>query len=196
MRRNRSRITFKSILEWLLSILCVVMGLWIYRIESIKLFINSNAIGLIGFLIAFVIVGFQTFINYSKTLGDYEEETPQSEFARKRNVGIWTVFWSLWSSYCAAITLLSFSWEILILGSVLAIVPGFIAFVSARQIRLKDINSVNEQKSLLSQRKFADDSYIMLLDKKYYSGYKGLICIPIFMGLILIGLLLGHLHYF
>jgi hypothetical protein len=77
--------------------------------------------------------------------------------------------------------------------SLLATLPGIIAFIIARQIRTDDLTQ-NEE--VIHNRQTHADIYdeegafTLFTDKKHYSGYYGLICIPTYTILTLIGLLI------
>jgi hypothetical protein len=66
----------------------------------------------------------------------------------------------------------------------LVVVPGFISFIISSKVRKTQIRE--EQKDrLLNKENY--QPYTICLDKKYYSGYYGLVCLPVYLIAVLIG---------
>jgi hypothetical protein len=158
-------------------------------------FLTSNSIGLILSLVLFIILCIWTYMNYFKTLGNFEEETEESGIASKQNGKVWSVFWLAWSLYCSIITIKnnSIDWEILLISSILSIAPGFLAFLFARRIRNIQLKENLKDKERLGEKYVDSEPYYIYTEWKYFSGYYGLICIPIFIIITTLGILLKNI---
>jgi len=152
------------------------------------LFLNYSNYFLTFFFV-FIGILFVTEIIYSKSLVGYEEETKKSIHSIIFKIVILTVYWCVWSSFCAWLTLtfrpLTILVEITIL--ILVITPGLLCFVFSMQTRYDNLKVEEEIKNKVSENEY--DPIIIYLEKKYYSGYYGLICLPVYLILLIIGYL-------
>ncbi len=153
---------------------------------DVKHLFSDNSNCFITFLIAYFFILITTLHIYSKTLGTYEAETSDTPKAAMKNISIWIFFWIAWSVFCSYLTITQRPWTTLVFITilVLTILPGFISFLLSTYIRTKNIKSEN-----LDRQRMGDEyePYTICLDKKYYSGYYGLICLPVYLISLLVG---------
>ena len=153
-----------------------------------KLFVD-NSTYFIGFLIAAIVTCLTTFLFYVKTLDFFEAETSGTKKAVIFSVIVWITFWVSWSIYCACLTLnfqpQTFSVKVTIW--ILVLGPGLLAFFISRNIRRQDIFQENNIKSAKNNNSYSVPNTIFM-EKKYYSGYYSLLCVPVY----LIALLIAH----
>ena len=144
------------------------------------------------FIIGLIVVTIITASIYYRTLDFFEAETKATIKASIISAIIWTLYWTSWSVFCAWLTLnnkpLTPLVQCIITGLVL--VPGLIAFVISRKIRRQQINDEETSKLSLGDNYYKSEPYTLCLDKKYYSGYYGLICLPIYV----VSLIIGHIN--
>jgi hypothetical protein len=189
----------KIIYDWILPILSAALFLYLCitlpKSKLLWLFLITHSFGLITFFLVFCIICVGSMLNYYKTLGFFEEETTKSGVALKQNVRIWAIFWSLWSLYCSIITIAfnKTDWKIVVSAGLLAIVPGFIAFLVSHDTRLAQIKEDKDERKRLGEKYSEEKPYTLFTEKKYHSGYYGLICIPIFIWVTIIGLVIKNI---
>lgn len=63
-----------------------------------------------------------------------------------------------------------------------------IIFFGSKDLRSQLIKDAEEDKKLAESNNY--EPYVLCLDKKYYSGYYGLICLPVYLVSLLIGYIL------
>jgi hypothetical protein len=153
-----------------------------------RLFLNNGKLFLY-FIGGLFLVTTVTSSLYYRTLDFFEAETQATIKASIINVIIWTFFWIVWSIFCAWLTFnnkpLTILVESIIIG--LVFVPGFIAFIISRNIRRQQINDVEKDKLALGNNYYKSEPNTVCLDRKYYSGYYGLICLPVYFVSLIIG---------
>jgi hypothetical protein len=154
-----------------------------------KLFVDNSS-SFIFFSLALVVIFFISFIAYTKTLDFVEAETKVTITISVISVIIWSVFWTAWSIYCASLTLnfRPMSLSVILVILILVAVPGLLAFFFSKDLRRQQINEEEDDKKLAGDNNF--DPYTLCLDKKYYSGYYGLICLPVYLVSLLVGYIL------
>lgn len=156
-----------------------------------RLFINNSEIFLF-FIFGLFVVFTVTASLYYRSLDFFEAETNETIKALIINVMIWSIFWLAWSIFCAWLTLnnapLSTSVQFVII--LLVFVPGFIAFIISTYSRRQDIRDEEKSKLAMGDNYYKSDPYTLCLSRKYYSGYYGLICLPVYFISIIIGYML------
>jgi hypothetical protein len=169
----------------------VLIGNLFDQIPDVKKLFVSNRKGLIAFLVLFIIVFFGTFWPYARTLDFIEAETKETIKVVKINVVAWIVFWAAWSIYWALITVnvTPMTLHIKLIIVLLVTAPGLISFFISRSVRLQAIKDEEDDK-----RKMGDkyEPYTLCLDRKYYSGYYALFCLPVYLLAVLVGYLLSN----
>lgn len=149
-------------------------------IPNTKLLIVKNASVFGYFTIAFVVVAIITAKIYYRTLDFLETETTATKRACTINACIWAIYWAAWSVYCGWLQ----SSYALVLNDVtitlflLAILPGFLMFLFARNVR-KDAIAQETKNKTLSTSNY--EPYTICLERRYYSGYYGLLCLPVYL---------------
>jgi len=159
------------------------------RLSDIKHLFVDNSSYFFGFAIVLMFVSLLTLSILSKTLGVYEAETNDTPKAAIKNTVIWAIFWASWSIFCAWLTNTSSPMTKLVLLTILFLVtvPGLISFIISRNIR----NSQIREEQIERQRAGENyEPYTICFDKKYYSGYYGLVCLPVYLIALVIGQLL------
>ena len=159
------------------------------KLNDIKHLFVDNSSYFLGFIIALILVLLLTLGIYSKTLGVYEAETKDTPKAAIKNAIIWTIFWVSWSFFCAWLTNTNSPITKLVLFTILFLVtiPGFISFIISRNIRNSQIRQEQIDRQKVGENY---EPYTVCLDKKYYSGYYGLVCLPVYLIALVIGQLL------
>jgi hypothetical protein len=150
------------------------------KLSDIKHLFVDNSNYFYGFIILLMFVSLLTLGIYSKTLGVYEAETKDTPKAAIKNAIIWTIFWISWSIFCAWLTKTNSSTTKLVLLTILFLVtvPGLISFVISRSIRNSQIRQEQNDKQKEGENY---EPYTICLDRKYYSGYYGLVCLPVYL---------------
>lgn len=160
-------------------------------VPDIKKLFRDNSSLFSFFLLSFAVTVFIAAAIYNRTLDFIEAETKQSRIASIINVIIWIVFWLFWSVFCARLTLQTdartMSVQVALL--VLVMLPGLLSFIFTHSIRMTQIKDEEKSKRELGDKYNSSEAYTLYLDKRYYSGYYGLICLPVY----LVYLLVGHL---
>jgi hypothetical protein len=159
------------------------------KLSDIKHLLVDNSSYFLIFVIALIFVLLLSFGFYGRTLGLFEEETKDTPKAAIKNAIIWTSFWACWSVFCAWLTNTYSPMTKLVLFTILFLVtvPGFISFFISRNIRNSQIRQEKIDRQKVGENY---EPYTICLDKKYYSGYYGLICLPVYILSLIIGQLL------
>ena len=156
-------------------------------LPDVKKLFTDNGKYFIAFLILAVVTYLATFVFYGKTLDFFEAETSATKRAVLLSVILWTIIWLSWSIYCAWLTL-NFRPQTLsvkITIWLLLLVPSLTAFLISHNLRRQDIKQENDSKIVSSDNSF--EPYTIFIDKKYYSGYYSLLCLPVYLIALLVG---------
>ena len=97
--------------------------------------------------------------------------------------------WVSWSIFCAWLTYNNLPMTKLVLFTIifLVTVPGLIAFIFSRSIRNSQIREEQIDREKAGENY---EPYTVCLDRKYYSGYYGLVCLPVYLIALFVGQLL------
>lgn len=165
------------------------MGKLFDKLRDIEHLFDENSSYFYGFTIALIFVLLLTLRIYSQTLGVYEAETNETPKAAIKNAIIWTFFWVSWSIFCAWLTYTNSPMTKLVLFTIifLVTVPGLIAFIFSRSIRNSQIREEQIDREKAGENY---EPYTVCLDRKYYSGYYGLVCLPVYLIALFVGQLL------
>jgi hypothetical protein len=160
------------------------------KVPHVRKLFTDHGNSFIFFSLALVVIFFISFIAYTKTLDFVEAETKVTITISVISVIVWSVFWTAWSIYCAWLTLnfRPMSLSVILAILILVTVPGLIAFFFSKDIRRQQIKEEEDDKKSTGDNNF--EPYTLCLDKKYYSGYYGLICLPVY----LVSLLAGYIY--
>lgn len=144
--------------------------------EDVKQLFINNGKYFTTFLIISVVVYTSTSILYSRTLGYFEEETKETIQVSIITVFLWTIIWTSWSIFCGWLTLFYKPQTFLVKLTIwlLVVVPSLFAFIISYFIRKQQIKQENKYKKLA-------EPFTICLDKKFYSGYYALICVPVYL---------------
>jgi len=157
-----------------------VIDQFFQAIPNTKVLLNNNASSFGYFIIAFIVIAIITAKIYYRTLDFLETETITTKRACTINACIWTIYWTVWSVYCGLIQRrypLVVN-DVTITLFLLAILPGFLMFLFARNVR-KDAIAQETKNKTLSTSDY--EPYTICLERRYYSGYYGLLCLPIYI---------------
>ncbi len=168
--------------------LCYLFDIALNKVPDVRVLLLQHGVHFIYFLIGIIIIILLTGAIYYRTLDFWEAETEATKNACIINAIIWSCFWICWSIFCACITpnTIPLNMLDLIFIFLLVFIPGFIAFLISKNIRTKEIlqmkkeisNNINASKMEL---------FTIFVERKYYSGYYGLICLPVYLVALLIG---------
>ncbi len=153
------------------------------KVPEIKNLFIEYGNGFIWFLIAGTVLSIFTGTFYFSTLDSWEDETEKSITAASLNAIIWSIFWLCWSIYSAWITLHSklLTIPVVIFILLLVVIPGFAAFKFSHGVRLQELKQNDEEKARIGEKYNDCDAYNSNTHWKYYSGYYGLICLPVYL---------------
>jgi magnesium-transporting ATPase (P-type) len=153
-----------------------------------KLFVDNGKL-FRWFLFSSIGVYIISYITYIGTLDFWEAETQATIKASVISVVLWTIIWISWSVFCAWLTLtfnpMTLLVRMIIIG--LVVIPGLTAFLFSRNIRRQQLRQEEEDKKSMGADCFNSELYTICIDKKYYSGYYGLLCLPVFLVALLVG---------
>jgi hypothetical protein len=162
------------------------------NIPDAKRLLFNNGKLFLYFIIGLIVITIITTFIYFRTLDFDDSETTTTKKALIISVVIWTFYWATWSIFCAWLTLtnkpLTPLAQSIIVG--LVSIPGLIAFIISRLIRRDQIKNEEESKLALGDNYSNADPDTCYLDKRYYSGYYGLICLPVYLASLLVGQIL------
>lgn len=129
-----------------------------------------------------------SYLTYISTLDFWEAETEATVKSSIISVVIWIIIWISWSIFCAWLTLtfnpMTRLVKLTIIG--LVIIPGLTGFLFSRNIRQQQLREQEEHMKSISAGNFNSEPYIICIDRKYYSGYYGLLCLPVYLVSLLI----------
>lgn len=151
------------------------------KFPVIEKLLADNGRSFFFFAISYIAIHLVGLILYYRTLDFCEAETNSSRNA----LVIWAVlpvsFWTSWSIFCAILTCRTQSpgFGIKIFLLMLTVLPGLMAWFVSRRNRLNAI----------LQNEDSNDPYTIFVQRRYYTGYYGLVCLPVY----LISLLIAHL---
>lgn len=174
---------FKTIILFAFAIIIfLVLAKLLDRNPEVKtLFLNNSRLLKIFIFTGLGLSAF-SFTAYHGSLNSWEEETDESLSASLLSSLFWAIFWICWGVYCAWLTInvdpLTTAVKLAIAG--LVIIPGVTAFVFSRSLRKEMLQQEQEDKFNLNQNKnIAPDR--RATDRKYFSGYFGLLCFPVYI---------------
>ncbi len=183
------------------SIILLAVGAFLFylinklfdKIPDVESFFNNNAHYLFFFVCAFLAVCLISYIVYKRTLDFVDAETKISIKAINFLIFLWVVFWLAWSIFCAWLTFKQAPSTMLvkIIIVTLAVVPGLTSFVLSNKFRQQDILFEEESKKRMGDNYYKTEVYTIYLDKKYYVGFYGLLCLPVYLITIFIEHLLN-----
>lgn len=128
---------------------------------------------------------------YGKSLDIDEFETKATVIVSVISVILWTIIWISWGIFCAWLTFNFSPLTLLVKFTIIGLVtiPGVTAFLISRNDRLSEIKQDEASKIYRGKDNFRSDFQMVCIERKYFSGYYGLLCLPVY----LISLLVGHL---
>jgi protein-S-isoprenylcysteine O-methyltransferase Ste14 len=159
------------------------------QIPDVTALYGSSKGSLYKFFIAACIILFVTQVFYERSLGVSDCENPMTKKIIIISITIWILFWIAWSSYCAWLTKNYNPMTTLVRLTLilLVFVPGFAAFLFSRNVRLEQLEEDKCHRERLGDEYHKFQPPIIYLKAKYYSGYYGLICLPIYIICLLLG---------
>jgi len=191
--KKRTRAILFILIQFLtpamLGLICLILFNLISKKSSVSSFIQYHWIGIAVAAICLVITFFSTSENEGKTFGDFDEETETTLEAKKKNIKIWALFWTIWTLYFSLSALFTNSFTIRDHFFIMALAtsPGVIGAVVSEYMRASIIKDEERQK----RSEGADyKPYYLTTKRRYLPGYYGLICLPIYVITIAIGLLI------
>lgn len=144
-------------------------------------FIAINATYLITFLIIFALVVFITAMVYQRSLDDTDVETVATVRASIINIVLWCCFWISWCIFnVVAILRNPLDIKLIVFSFLLTNLPAIFLFLftlSMRKDQIKSRPHLQNKKGLFTT--FAGDD--KSLSAKYYSGFYGLLTIPLYL---------------
>ncbi|WP_153796161.1 hypothetical protein [Foetidibacter luteolus] len=148
---------------------------------DLKLLFLSNFDSIKVFFYFLMGVAFVTELIYAKSLKVYNEETKKSLYPILLRITVFIIYWCAWSSFCAWLTLTYKPLTALVLIAILLmmILPGLLCCIFSHQLRKDDLKSEEEEKA--SALPEISTPSVLYLSKRYYSGYYGLICLPVYL---------------
>ncbi|MFN4008176.1 MAG: hypothetical protein ACK4HE_11760 [Chitinophagaceae bacterium] len=153
-----------------------------------KLFVDNGKL-FRWFLFSSIGIYIISYITYIGTLDFWEAETKATKKVSVISVVLWTIIWISWSIFCAWLTLtfnpMTLLVRMVIIG--LVVIPGLTAFLFSRNIRRQQLRQEEEDKKSMGADYFNSEPYTICVDKKYYSGYYGLLCFPVYLVALLVG---------
>lgn len=145
------------------------------------LFVQNSQLLKIFFFTALGLSVF-SFTAYFGSLNFWEEESEYSLSASLLSSLFWAIFWICWGICCAWLTInfdpLTISVKVTIAGLVL--IPSCTAFYISYSVRKEMLREEQEEKSSLNQTE-SSELTIIATSRKYFSGYFGLVCLPVYL---------------
>ena len=154
--------------------------------DNISQFINKYSGGFFKFFSLLIsILGISVAISFALD----DEESEIQKLVEKGFIIAWILLFIGWSVYYTWVTydFKTLSTSIIILILALVIVPGFVMFLISRNIRKKDIRTYEREVEFITQNPKYELTENDDLHWKYYPGYYGLICFPVYLVTLLIG---------
>jgi magnesium-transporting ATPase (P-type) len=159
------------------------------KIPDLKRLFIDNGKFFRWFLFSSIGVLIFTYTKYIGTLDFWEAETKATIKVSIISVVLWTIIWVSWSIFCAWLTLtfnpLTQLVKFTIIG--LVVVPGLTGFLFSRNIRRQQLKQEEDDKKSMGTDYFNSEPYTICIDRKYYSGYYGLLCLPMYLVSLLVG---------
>jgi hypothetical protein len=159
------------------------------RYPLIELLFRYNKYFFVLFAYVFVFIIIVTNLLHIKSLDVFESETKSSITVSIFNVIVWMFFWMVWSIFCALLSL-SFkpqSIEVKLTILTLLIVPSLSSFFISYNLRNEILKEEGIKNHIDIQKYLKSEPYYYRLERKYYSGYYALICIPVYLLTLAIG---------
>lgn len=152
------------------------------RTPEIKtLFLNNSRLLAIFFFTGLGLAVF-SFTAYAGSLNSWEEEAEESLSASLLSSLFWAIFWVCWGICCAWLVNnfhpSTIAIKLTITG--LTIIPSITAFLFSCSLRKEMLQQEQEDKLNLIQTKNSTPD-ILATDRKYFSGYFGLLCFPVYV---------------
>lgn len=161
----------------------------LHKFPDIKKLFVDNATGFRWFLFSSIGVFALSNALYFVTLDFWEAETKYSIKVSIISVVLWIIIWLSWSIFCAWLTLthnpLTASVKFTIAG--LVTIPGLTAYLVSRSLRKQILKQNAEDKESMGADYSSSEPSIILIERKYFSGYYGLLCLPVYLVLLLVG---------
>lgn len=149
--------------------------------EVKTLFVQNSRLLKIFFFTAIGLSVF-SFTAYFGSLNFWEEETEYSLSASLLSSFFWAIFWICWGIYCAWLTInfdpLTTAVKLTITG--LVIIPSSTVYFISHSLRKEILRQEEEEKSSLNQTENSEFT-INATSRKYFSGYFGLLCLPVYL---------------
>lgn len=158
------------------------------KFPDVRILFLQYGVIFLSFFTGVIILALITGTIYYRTLDFWEAETAATKNACIINVILWSCFWTCWSIVCAWITLKTWPTTILVLSVIfmLASIPGLIAFLISKSIRTtEELQMRKNNFDIINPSE--TEPYTIFLERKYYTGYYGLICIPVYLATVLVG---------
>jgi len=159
------------------------------KIPDVKhLFIN-NAIFFRWFIFSAAGVLILSYMTYMGTLDFWEAETKATVRVSIISVVLWAIIWVSWGIFCAWLTLTFNPLTQLVKLTIfmLITIPALTAFLISINIRHQQLKEEETDKHSKGADYSNSDPYIICIDRKYYSGYYGLLCFPVYIVSLLVG---------
>jgi hypothetical protein len=161
---------------------CVLISKVTIEIPEVKLFFATNQFLLKVFLFTGIGLCIFSFTAYFGSLDSWEEESESSLSASLVSSLLWSIFWISWAIYCAWLTtnFVPVTMAVKITIACLVIIPSVMAYFISTSLRKEMLQQIKERRSGLNEN---DNSALELLatERKYFSGYFGLLCLPVYI---------------
>lgn len=186
--KNTNHSAEKTILSFILYVGLAVgffygVSKLVETMPDIRAFLSLYQKSLLIFLFAAIGIFAVSLISYLISLDEDEAETKKTYKATVLSIALWSVFWVIWGIYCAWIsatyTPISGSVKLLLGGFLL--VPVCVAVYASNSLRNAQIKQEQVDRELMGADYYLDDPYTLHNDKKYFSGYYSLLCLPAFL---------------
>lgn len=174
---------FKAIIFFAFALIVfIVLTKLLDRIPEIKTLFHDNSRLLKIFFFTGLGLSVFSFTAYYGSLNFWEEETEESLSASLLSSLFWAIFWICWGIYCAWLTINFGPSTIAVKLTItsLVIIPSVTAFFISRSLRKEILQQEQEEKSSLNQTKNSEPN-ILATNRKYFSGYFGLLCFPVYI---------------
>ncbi len=174
---------FKAIIFFAVALIVfIILGKLLDRNPEVKTFFVQNSPLLKVFFFTGLGLSVFSFTAYIGSLNSWEEETEYSLSASLLSSLFWAIFWICWGICCAWLTInfdpLTIAVKLTIGG--LVIIPSITAYFISYSLRKEMLQEEQEEKSSLNQPKNTELT-IIATSRKYFSGYFGLLCLPVYL---------------
>lgn len=144
---------------------------------------NENAFQVFG--ITLVGLVFITGILYQRTLDCVDNETPATVRVLVVNIVVWCIFWICWSGYNAMILMhYPVTIKLLLFSVLLATIPGLSFFIFTIGYRKEELASRSLKYTGATPAEIG--LYEKLLALPYYTGFYGLLTVPVYAIVLLV----------